>query len=341
MTLITGGGTGGHLSIAKALCEAYNARGIRPFYIGSTNGQDKTWFEGYPGFKNTVFLPSKGVVNQRGLGKVLALWIIFKQLFTCRALLKHHNILQVVSVGGYAAAPATLAALTLGIPVYIHEQNAVTGKLNSLLRPFAKAFFSSYEAHSPLKNYPVATRFFEAYRTRDTLKTLLFLGGSQGARFINQLARAIAPTLHNQGIRIIHQCGKSELEAMMDFYAKHGINADIFAFSNALHDKLHEADVAIARAGAGSVWELCAAGIPTLFIPFPYAAGDHQYHNAKTFTNQNLGGLLRQEEATPQAVLAWLENAHIKRINLALPACLSKGGADEIVTWLEREKPSR
>ncbi|MBE0496119.1 MAG: UDP-N-acetylglucosamine--N-acetylmuramyl-(pentapeptide) pyrophosphoryl-undecaprenol N-acetylglucosamine transferase [Campylobacterales bacterium] len=336
MTLITGGGTGGHLSIAKALCEAYNALEKRPYYIGSTNGQDRAWFEGYPGFKNTFFLPTKGVVNQRGLGKLFSLGAIIKQVFTCRALLRQHGITRVISVGGYAAAPAALAALSLKIPLYIHEQNAAIGRLNSVLRPFAKTFFSSYDSASSLKDYPVATRFFEAYRPRNSLNTLLFLGGSQGARFINALARAIAPALSKQGVRIIHQCGKSELTSLQIFYAEQGIEVDVFDFSDALHVKLHEADVAIARAGAGSVWELCAAGIPTLFIPFPHAASDHQYYNAKAFADQGLAGVLRQEEATPEAVLAWLQDLSIEQINQSLPQQLSKGGAQAIVAQIER-----
>lgn len=337
MTLITGGGTGGHLSIAKALCEAYNIKEIRPLYIGSTNGQDKAWFEGYPGFGKTFFLPNRGVVNQKGIQKLLSLSTIFKQIFTCRAILKHHGVTCVISVGGYAAAPAALAALSLGIPLFIHEQNAKIGRLNGILRPFSKGFFSAYDNASPLKDYPVSLRFFEAYRPRTHVKTILFLGGSQGARFINALALALAPELAKQGIRIIHQCGKNNGTTLQEHYTHLGLDGvDVFEFTDALHVKMQEADIAISRAGAGSVWELCAAGIPTLFIPFPHAAGDHQYYNAKALCDQGIGGVMRQEEATPEAVLAWLATVDVARMSKAAHTQLAPNGATAIIEWIQR-----
>jgi UDP-N-acetylglucosamine--N-acetylmuramyl-(pentapeptide) pyrophosphoryl-undecaprenol N-acetylglucosamine transferase len=331
MIVITGGGTGGHLSIAKAFCEAFNDEGIRPIYIGSTYGQDKSWFEGYPGFESTLFLPTTGVVNQKGFGKVQALAKILRQAFTCRALFKKRGVKAVISVGGYGAAPGAFGALMAKVPLYIHEQNAVSGRLNALLKPFAKAFFSSYEPNSSIKDYPVSKRFFEAYRSRNELKTLLFLGGSQGAKAINDLAIELAPWLHVKGIKIIHQCGNSDFQRVQSFYEKHDIPAKLFAFSQTLHETLREADVAIARAGAGSVWELCAAGVPTLFIPYPHAASDHQYHNAKALMDEGLCTLIRQSELEPQKVKSWLEELNIASINQALHQRIESGAAKAIV----------
>jgi UDP-N-acetylglucosamine--N-acetylmuramyl-(pentapeptide) pyrophosphoryl-undecaprenol N-acetylglucosamine transferase len=335
MIAITGGGTGGHLAVAKALCEVYNEEEKRPLYIGSTNGQDKRWFEGYPGFKRTLFLPSRGVVNQKGLARLSALATILSQTFTCKAYLQENEVTAVISVGGYAAAPAALAALLLRIPLYIHEQNAVSGRLNSLLRPFSKVFFSAYDAASPVKDYPISHRFFEAYRERRELKTLLFIGGSQGAHFINTLATSLAPWLNARGVRIIHQCGTKDFDQLYSFYKTNNIKVDLFDFTDALHVKMQEADVAIARAGAGSVWELCAAGVPTLFIPFPYAASNHQYFNAKALSDKGLACVLRQSEADVHAVQSWLESVDVEAFSKGLRDSIAPKGAHKIVQWIQ------
>lgn len=331
MIVITGGGTGGHLSIAKSLCEALNDEGIRPLYIGSNYGQDRAWFEGYPGFEKSLFLPTTGVVNQKGLGKLKALGKIINQSFTCKKLLKERGIKAVISVGGYAAAPAAFGAVISKTPLYIHEQNAITGRLNGLLKPFSKVFFSSYDNTSPTKDYPVSRHFFEAYRPRNELKKILFLGGSQGAKAINDLALTLAPWLHDKGISIIHQCGTSDFERIQKCYKNLEIPANLFAFSKSLHQILHESDVAIARAGAGSVWELCAAGIPTLFIPYPYAASDHQYHNAKVLADEGLATLMRQETLESEKVKNWIERVNIPHISSLLHLRIAPNGAKAII----------
>ena len=137
MIAITGGGTGGHLVIAKAIKEELNRRGIKPIYIGSTGGQDKAWFEHDEGFEKVYFLQSQGVVNKKGLQKLLSLSNIVRSALSCRTLFKEHNIQAVFSVGGYSAAPASFAALLFKKALFIHEQNAIEGKLNTLLKPFS------------------------------------------------------------------------------------------------------------------------------------------------------------------------------------------------------------
>ena len=331
MIVITGGGTGGHLSIAKSLCEAFNDEDIRPLYIGSTYGQDREWFEGYPGFEKTLFLPTTGVVNQKGFGKIKALSKILRQAFICKALFQQKGVKAVVSVGGYAAAPGAFGALMARIPLFIHEQNAVNGRLNGLLKPFAKAFFSSYDVNSPVRDYPVSKRFFRAYRQRDELKTLLFLGGSQGAKAINDLAFEITPWLYAKGIKIIHQCGNNDLERAKAHYKKLNIPVKLFAFTQNLDEILYESDVAIARAGAGSVWELCAAGVPALFIPYPHAASDHQYYNAKALMDEGLCTLMRQDALDPQKVKSWLEKIEISSISRALHQRIEPGSSKAII----------
>ncbi|MDD2384922.1 MAG: undecaprenyldiphospho-muramoylpentapeptide beta-N-acetylglucosaminyltransferase [Sulfurospirillaceae bacterium] len=331
MIAITGGGTGGHLVIAKAIKEELNKRGIEPIYIGSTAGQDKGWFEKDEGFKQTYFLASQGVVNKKGYRKALALFSILSSALTCKAIFKQHNIHYVFSVGGYSAAPASIGALLFRIPLFIHEQNAIKGKLNALLKPFTKSFFSSYDMGSTYTNYPIQEAFFTTSRIRKNLKTIIFLGGSQGATFINKLAIQMAPELNKNGISIIHQTGHKELESVQAFYHSHHIDADVFAFSKEMPLKLANADFAISRSGASTLWELCAARLPALFVPFPYAAGNHQFFNAKILTDKGLGLLCEQASLNAPKILQDIYALDLAYISTNLAQTIQYGGAKEIV----------
>lgn len=338
MIAITGGGTGGHLVIAKAIKEELNRRGIKPIYIGSTAGQDKDWFEADSGFEACYFLPSSGVVNKKGIKKLLSLFSILKSSFACRAIFKKHGVKKVLSVGGYSAAPASFASIFSFIPLFIHEQNAISGKLNMLLKPFCKAFFSAYDKSATITSYPASSAFFEAQKERTELKTIIFLGGSQGAMFINDLAKKMAKELYLNGIFIIHQTGKKEYEALKSFYESEGIPADVFDFSKEIYTKLKSADFAISRSGASTLWELCAAGVPTLFIPFPHAAANHQYHNAKALSDQNLALLLTQEEIEPSTILEKIKTIPLSQVSKQLPKTISPNGTSDIVDYLLNKK---
>lgn len=120
MIAITGGGTGGHLAIARALKDELNNRNIKPIYIGSQSGQDKSWFENDTGFEKTYFLNSSGVVNKKGIKKIAVLFEILKSAFYCKKLFKKHNIKAIFCVGGYSAAPASFASILSFLPLYIH-----------------------------------------------------------------------------------------------------------------------------------------------------------------------------------------------------------------------------
>ena len=335
MILITGGGTGGHLSIAKSLSEAYNKIGIKAVYIGSTNGQDMAWFENAPIFSKTIFLKNKGVVNQKGFKKIASLFTILKQTFECIKIFKEYKIDKVISVGGYASAPASFAALLCRIPLFVHEQNASIGTLNRLLKPYAKEFFSSYEDSSKCKDYPVSDLFFEVYRAREDVKRIIFLGGSQGAKAINTLAMKLAPYLKAKNISITHQCGKSDYAMLKEFYKNQHIHVELFEFSKSLHVQLQKADICIARAGAGSVWELSACGLPTLFIPYPHAASNHQYFNAKFLSDKGLATIIEERDLDVKDVIDWIERVDVKSISQNLPNLISKDGATKMVQIIQ------
>jgi UDP-N-acetylglucosamine--N-acetylmuramyl-(pentapeptide) pyrophosphoryl-undecaprenol N-acetylglucosamine transferase len=334
---ITGGGTGGHLKIAKVIKDELNKREIKPIYIGSTSGADKEWFEKDNGFSKKYFLTSSGVVNKKGLNKINSLINIFKLSLEAKKILKENNIQAVFSVGGYSAAPASFAAFFTNRPLFIHEQNAHIGSLNKLLKPFSKRFFSTFLYNDP---YPVEEIFFENARIRKKLKTIIFLGGSQGAVAINDLAISLAPVLKDKNINIIHQTGKKDFKRVKEFYKKHNINADVFDFDKNLIEKIAKADFAISRAGASTLFELVANQIPTIFIPYPYAAGDHQYYNAKFLEEKNAGFVIRQNKIKKEKILEILFNSNLEEISKNLSKINQKNGAkfivDEIIKTFHR-----
>ncbi len=331
--VITGGGTGGHLAIARAVKEALTEAGVEPIFIGSTYGQDRRWFENEPGWGACYFFDTRGVVDKRGVDRVGALWDIMKYTLKSGGLFKKHRIDAVFSVGGYSAAPASFAALLFRKPLFIDEPNAVTGRLNAVLKRWAEAIISPYDPASSLKSIPIQSRYFERARTRKKIETILFLGGSQGARAINDFAMQIAPRLQKRGVRIIHQAGERDVERVRRHYRQEGIEADLFGFSDTLEEKIEAADFAICRAGASTLWELCASGLPALFVPYPYAAGDHQYHNARFLADRELSFVVREEALSPE----WAEKvfeADIERMSEGMRALVHPGGAAEIARFI-------
>ncbi|BCX79672.1 undecaprenyldiphospho-muramoylpentapeptide beta-N-acetylglucosaminyltransferase [Campylobacter sp. 19-13652] len=331
MIVLTGGGTGGHLAIARSLAEALKKRGEEIAFIGSTSGQDMAWFDGSGEFSATIFLPSKGVVNKRGLAKISAAFSILKLAIKARSHLKNINAKAVISVGGYSAAPASLAALSLNLPLFIHEQNAAVGRLNSLLKPFARGFYSSY-AKGIYTNYPVKDEFFSTARVRSELKTVLFLGGSQGAKAINELAINLYPKLNQIGVKILHQCGKGSIDTVLSKYKNLGANdVEVFEFSTDMPNLMSKADLAISRAGASSVWELAANALPAVFIPYPYAASDHQRLNALAL--KDCSKICLQNGSSVDANEIWdiINSLNLKAISMALKEKIKPNGADAIV----------
>ena len=293
---ITGGGTGGHLMIARALLEAAVQKGHEVIFIGSTHGQDQKYFAKDSKFSAVYFLHTTGVVNQKGLGKIKALFKVLQAFFRARKMLKIHEIEATYSVGGFSAAPASLASLSAKIPLFIHEQNAVEGRLNSLLKPYAKRFISAYDLTSPIKGYPVEEVFSKIARVRKELKTIIFLGGSHGARAINDLALSVCKELQKRDIKILHQAGESDFERVEQEYAKVGVQVQLYSFTHELASLIEQADLAVSRAGASTLWELTTNGCPAFYVPYPYAAGDHQFHNAKFIVDNNLGWCEREGE---------------------------------------------
>ncbi len=330
--VMTGGGTGGHLTIIKAVKEQLLDEKL--IYIGSTKGQDQAWFKDDTQFESTHFLATQGVVNQGILGKVKSIFMLIKSTFKARKILKEKKVKVIFCVGGFSAAPTSFAAKMLNIPLVIHEQNASIGSLNRLLRSYATAFISSYEDESPIKAYPIKEEFFKKSRIREEIKTIIFLGGSQGAVAINKLALSLASTLKDKKIKIIHQAGERNINEVKKAYDALGIEAEVFGFTDKLSDYMQQADFAIARSGASTLWELSAMACPTLYIPYPYAAGDHQFYNAKFLVDQDVAWIMREKEIDIEEVILLLDE-NMKEKSQKLQKMIEKDGALKVAMLLK------
>lgn len=328
--VVTGGGTGGHLAVARSFIDELYERGYKVIFIGSTKGADRDWFANYEKIELKYFLETKGVVNQNFLGKFASLFKIIKEAFFCKNIMQQYGVKKVISVGGFSAASASFGAIIGGLELFIHEQNSVMGNLNKITSKFAKEVFSSYDLNSSIKDYPINQKFFDFQRVRKEIKTIIFLGGSQGATAINNFAMEIAPTLQEKNIQIIHQTGKNDLEKCKLFYKESGIDATVFDFDKNILEYMDKADFAVSRSGASSLWELCALGIPTLFIPYPHASLNHQYYNAKFLLESNLC-LLRLQNQLDKKVLEEIFNTDIETISGNLINTIKQDGVKQII----------
>jgi len=332
--LITGGGTGGHLSVAKSFIDEFDNRGYDVIFVGSQKGQDKQWFENYSGLYQSYFLKTQGVVNQKLFGKINSLFMIGKAVLKTIQIIRQEKITKVISVGGFSAAPASFAAILTKTDFYIHEQNSVMGRLNSITQKYAKELFSSYLKSSKVKDYPIQTKFFENARIRKEIKTVIFLGGSQGASAINNFALKVAPKLQEMNIEIIHQTGKNDFENIQKEYERLNIKADVFDFSTELIEKMNTTDFAVSRSGAADLWELGALGIPTFFIPFPHAASNHQYFNAKYLLENHLCYLQSENELSENYFFECLEK-DLEEKSKKLIQCIEKDAVKRIADIIE------
>ena len=317
--VIAGGGTGGHVTPALALGEIIEQRGENVLFIGSQRGLE-TRLVPEAGFE-LLALPSQQVMGRRLLGRLAGLWQTLSQVGRARAALRAHGTDMVISVGGFAAMPAALAALLSGCPLALMEPNAIPGRANRLTARFARRVFVGFAStakglgtRSPVSHFGIPLRgallrAFEEAGSRQAPESplhLLIFGGSQGARQINEAMMELAPRLAGQAIEIFHQAGAADRERVQESYRNAGVEAEVVEFEPAMPARYRWADLALCRAGAQTVAELALAGLPALLIPYPYAADDHQAANASAFAEAGAGIRLDSRPLDTESLAAGL-----------------------------------
>ncbi len=304
--LLTTGGTGGHIFPALAVAQEFVRQypGLELLFVGGQYGPEKCLVtEREIAF---VGLPVRGVLG-RGFKVPAALTAMGYALCKAMGIVRRFAPDVAVGFGGYAAFAAMLAARCGGIPCMIHEQNSVPGVTNRLLGKMADRVCISFPDRGEhflrrktiLTGNPVRAEIVKAAALRSREKAypgrrLLIMGGSQGARAVNDAVLSILPVLREAGVEIVHQTGATDFERVRDGYARVGFEARVEAFVDDVAALYAWADLALCRAGATTVFELAAAGIPAVFIPFPHATHNHQTVNAAYLADKGAALLIPQ-----------------------------------------------
>ena len=292
--VIAGGGTGGHVTLGLALAEAMRARGDRVLFIGSDRSLEARLVP-QAGFE-LVALPSPQVMGRSLLGRASGVLGILRLVSRARREFKRCKADFVISVGGYAAMPSVLAAVTTRTPLAVVEPNAVPGRANRVGARFAKCVFTAFEGAAkwlggpserlqcvgiPLREQLVQSIAGADAREPKAPFHLFVFGGSQGAVQINDAVIEALPRLTEAQVEIFHQAGEADRERVANAYSEAGVDGEVVAFESDMPSRYRWADLAVCRAGALTLAELALAGLPALLVPYPHAADDHQTANAR------------------------------------------------------------
>ncbi len=306
--LIAGGGTGGHVFPAVAVAEAAQALAdVDVVFVGTERGVESR------------VVPARGwrlerleVEPMKGGGVVRA---VRGAAIAVRATLQAARIVRrlrpraVLSVGGYASGPATLAAALLGVPVAVLEPNSTVGLANRLLAPFARRAFLAWDEVAPsfraaaVRRYGVPLRPGfgpRPYAPEHGRARILVMGGSQGAAVLNErLPEAIGRLVREgRSVEVLHQAGRDRDAHVREAYARAGVErVQVAAFIEDVAQAIAEADLVVGRAGAGTIAEITAIGRAAILVPFPHAADDHQGKNAEALARAGGAVCLRQGQA--------------------------------------------
>ncbi|HCL75041.1 undecaprenyldiphospho-muramoylpentapeptide beta-N-acetylglucosaminyltransferase [Stutzerimonas nitrititolerans] len=312
--LIMAGGTGGHVFPALACAHEFQSRGYKVHWLGTPRGIEN---EVVPAAGLPLHLIEVSGLRGKSVASLLkAPWQLLRSLWQARRVMRQLQPVCVLGLGGYVTGPGGLAARLAGVPLVIHEQNAVAGTANRSLAPFAarvcEAFPGTFAASDKRRTTgnPVRTELF-LETPRDSLADrrprLLVLGGSLGAEPLNKLLPdALAQVSSELRPEVFHQAGKQHADITRERYEAAGVTAQVAPFIKDMASAYAWADLVICRAGALTVCELAAAGLPSFLVPLPHAIDDHQTHNAEYLAKEGAALLLPQATTDAAALAAQL-----------------------------------
>lgn len=316
--LIIAGGTGGHIFPALAVAELLKSEGDAVFWLGSDVGLEKSLT---PKYFPLICINARRLRGKGWLAYLNAPWQLLKSLWQAYKAIKQINPDVALAMGGYVSAPGGLAAKLAGVPLVIHEQNAIAGYTNRLLAKFANAVLAAYPgvfakaAGASVIGNPVRAEIHQIplphsrmAERRGPLR-ILVLGGSQGARALNRfMVKFVQDFTDLAGqVEIRHQTGKYDYEEVNRTYLRLEARAHAQAFIENMAEAYAWADLLICRAGALTVAEIAAAGIASIFVPFPAAVDDHQWHNARVLEQAGAAIILREQEWDVAKVSEWVK----------------------------------
>lgn len=315
--IIAGGGTGGHIFPGLAVAEAWKEEGGQVLWVGSTLGKEK------------VLVPAAGVdlkmlavrpLKGRSLVERLkAIFSLPKAIWQGLKIIKEFQPDAILGVGGYASFPITLAAWLKRIPRAIAEQNAFAGLTNRVLSKFSKHVFLTFEDdynQFPARKVKVVGNPIRAaiqhkdYNAGQRPFHILVTGGSLGAKGLNQKFLETMTLLKDswKDLKVLHHTGEHSFDFCAEFYAQNtDINATPVKFIEDMNQAYQDANLVICRSGASTATELAFMGRPAVFVPFPYAADDHQTKNANYFVKRDAAWIVQEKAWEPKQVAQMVE----------------------------------
>ncbi len=309
--VIAGGGTGGHLFPGIAIAQEFMERDPENRVLFVNTGKP---FEvsvlAEAGF-DCKRIPSEGIKGRRWWQKMMAVFKIPRGIFAAVSIFRRFNPDLVVGVGGYSAGPVAVGGWLLRTPIVLHEQNLLPGITNRMLAPLAGRIYVSFQQTTKFFNRKKVRVFGNPVRreirqpegdhTPDREAsmpfTVLIVGGSQGAHSINlAMMEAVEHLADKDRFLFIHQTGDADEAMVRDTYRNQGIAARVHAFFMDMAPQFQEADLVVCRAGATTVAEITAMGKAAIFIPFPYAADNHQVLNAEGLQRDGAAEMILEKD---------------------------------------------
>lgn len=305
--LIMAGGTGGHVFPGLAVAMQLQSAGNTVSWLGTRTGIESDLVP-----KAGIAISYIKIAGVRGKGKLGFLMAPLKILLAISQSICIFRRIKpdcVLGMGGFVAGPGAIAAKLTGIPLVIHEQNAIPGTTNKILAKMANKVLAAFphafaeNVHAEVVGNPVRPGFSSVNHMTDNERPLhlLVVGGSLGAKAINNIIPELINTLDFQ-VELLHQTGKAHFEQVKSVYGNNYSNVQVVPFIEDMVSAFGWADIVICRSGAMTVSELAVAGLPAIFIPYPFAIDDHQTANAKWMANAGAAIVMPQREMTVVAL---------------------------------------
>ena len=317
LLVMAAGGSGGHMFPAQSLAEVMLARGWRVKL--STDERGARYTSAFPSAVEIEVVQSATFARGGLLAKAIVPFRILAGVIGARMNMRDNRPKVVVGFGGYPSIPALGAAWLMGIPKIIHEQNGVLGRVNTLFAKWVQAIacgtwpteiaegLAPTHVGNPVRQSVLDKAGSGYIEPGDYPMSILVIGGSQGARIMSdQVPAAIAnlPEDLRQNLRVSHQARDEDHDRVSQFYAEHGITADVQPFFADIPRRMSEAQLVISRAGASSIADISVIGRPAILIPFAAATGDHQTANARGLVDAGAAIALPERDVTAERLSA-------------------------------------
>lgn len=322
--VIMAGGTGGHVFPALAVAQWFIDEGWHVSWLGTKKGLEAKVVP-----DSGISIDWLSVAGVRGKGIASKFTSVFKLIKACGQaflILNRRKPHVVLGMGGFVAGPGSLMAKALGIPLVIHEQNRIPGTTNRLLARFAnqvlEAFPNSYktEVNAQCTGNPLRKQFkrlsVSNSKTDDTAFRILIIGGSQGAKALNEAIPDALAKLAD--FEVWHQTGTAMQEQVAKRYQELGLNAKVFSFIQDMVSAYQWADLIICRAGAMTISEVAAIGLPAILIPLPNAIDDHQMANARYLADAGAAFILPQSDLNEDNLIHLITKARAQQAQMVL-----------------------